>query len=251
MGAVRRIITHYCTKNGINKDSAHKFFTKLQAQAFKNPDTLLSEVTEAAQLMWTSPLVCNLAPGHKRELCSIINDVIREDSPACMPDLIIIAKALNDLCVVRRPIDQKVPSFPPGGICWRGGVLPDEHRSFYVSGKKYRVPGFLATSFDKNVSQQFLYNAWKGQKFPPIQWQIKVHPKGAQDFNYKCKHVNLVLNSHVGNEVEFLFAAYSVFTVTRVTWSANATDNKPHVIQLEAAIDNSKEPEDLPLAPWY
>ena len=50
---------------------------------------------------------------------------------------------------------------------------------------------------------------------------------------------------------EFLFAAYSTFTVTKVVWSESPDDEHPHEVFLEAAIDNMKEPEDLPLAPWY
>jgi hypothetical protein len=29
------------------------------------------------------------------------------------------------------------------------------------------------------------------------------------------------------------------------------TDDNPFVVRLLAAVDNLKEPEDLPLAPWY
>ena len=49
---------------------------------------------------------------------------------------------------------------------------------------------------------------------------------------------------------EFLFAAYSTFTVAAVSWNVG-DDDEPHVICLQAAVDNRKEPEDLPLAPWY
>lgn len=47
------------------------------------------------------------------------------------------------------------------------------------------------------------------------------------------------------------FAAFSVFTVKAVEWSAHPDDDTPHVITVVAAIDNRKEPEDLPLLPWY
>lgn len=53
------------------------------------------------------------------------------------------------------------------------------------------------------------------------------------------------------SEEEFLFAPYSVFTVQSAEWSDNPDDDTPHVIHLQAAIDNRKEPNDLPLAPWY
>ena len=49
-------------------------------------------------------------------------------------------------------------------------------------------------------------------------------------------------------EGEFLFAPYSVFTVRKVNWSKDETD--PHHITIAASLDNSLEPDDLPLAPW-
>ena len=49
----------------------------------------------------------------------------------------------------------------------------------------------------------------------------------------------------------FLFAPYSVFTVESGEWSQNLDDDNPHIIHLRAAVDNRKQREDLPLAPWY
>ena len=49
---------------------------------------------------------------------------------------------------------------------------------------------------------------------------------------------------------EFMFAAYSTFTVTKVVWSNSPDDEHPHEVCLQAAIDNMKEREGLPLAPW-
>ena len=66
--------------------------------------------------------------------------------------------------------------------------------------------------------------------------------------------MSLVRKSHVAGEAEYLFAPYSVFTVQRVEWSVlgagGATADQPHIVHLEAAVDNLKEPEDLPVAPW-
>ncbi len=52
-------------------------------------------------------------------------------------------------------------------------------------------------------------------------------------------------------EAEFLFAPYSVFTVSSVALSASRSHGDPHVITLAAAVDNRLEPTDLPLTPWY
>ena len=48
---------------------------------------------------------------------------------------------------------------------------------------------------------------------------------------------------------QYLFAPYSAFTVVSAAWNLG-TSLDPHVIELEAAVDNKEEPEDLPLAPW-
>ena len=66
------------------------------------------------------------------------------------------------------------------------------------------------------------------------------------------RQVNYVESSKFGDlEAEYLFAPYSVFTVVSVAPSAPNSDINPHVITLEAAVDNKIEPKDLPLAPWY
>ena len=83
-------------------------------------------------------------------------------------------------------------------------------------------------------------------------------------------HVNLVKKTNVEGEEEvretrldvsasvsltpnpchqYLFAPYSAFTVVSATWNMG-TSLDPHVIELEAAVDNKEEPEDLPLTPW-
>ena len=49
-------------------------------------------------------------------------------------------------------------------------------------------------------------------------------------------------------EAEYLFAPYSVFTVRNVTLGSGAVPT--HTIELDPAADNTKEPEDLPRAPW-
>ena len=81
-------------------------------------------------------------------------------------------------------------------------------------------------------------------------WVVHVDPRGRDSFRYRCKHVNLVTRTNVAGEAEYLYAPYSVFTVRSVRWSAAADEDDPHVIELDAAIDNTRESEDLPTAPW-
>ena len=247
LGAVREILAQHCTRHGVSTAECTIFFERLQSEAFRYQDELLTQIPALAQRMWTSALL--ISDSHEQELCSILNKAIRMDIPECMPQIAIVARAINQLCVVRRP--KADLRFPLRGICWRGGGLPDAHQPFYVPGKKYRVPGFLATSFSENVAQEFLYRAHVLKQWPAVKWVIELDPRGELNFQYRCKHVDLVRRSNVPGEEEFLFAPYSVFTVLEVHWACPATDDDPHVVRLQAAIDNRKEPEDLPLAPWY
>ena len=246
-GAVHTILTQHCARNGVSGADGDGFFQRLQVQAFTYQDELLTAVPAAAQRMWTSAV--KVSDGHEKELCGILNEAIRLDSPDCMAQVALVARAINQLCVVRRPpADLR---FPPGGACWRGGGLPDAHRPFYVAQKTYRVPGFLATSFSEDKAEEFLYRAHYESNQPAVKWVVELDPRGEQEFRYRCKHVDLVRRAHVAGEEEFLFAPYSVFTVLEVRWASPATDADPHVVRLRAAIDNRREPEDLPLAPWY
>ena len=141
-----------------------------------------------------------------------------------------------------------------------GGKLPDKHRAFYTVGKKYRVPGFLATSFSKDVAVGFRDGNGYPKDSPGVLWVVHVDPAGEHDPAQRCKHVNFVQHSLVPGEQEYLFAPYSIFTVRAVSWGAGGA---PHRIELDAASDNRAAAEggagrwatpagseDLPLAPW-
>ena len=57
---------------------------------------------------------------------------------------------------------------------WRGGGFRDDFREFFdrMIGKFYRVPGFLATSLDKNTALEFIGRADKAH--PRVLWCILV-----------------------------------------------------------------------------
>ena len=112
------------------------------------------------------------------------------------------------------------------------------------------MPGFLATSFSQFKAREFIFNEATAYAKPGVLWKVHVDPAGAQDPSRRCKNVNFVRHSMVAGEQEYLFAAYSVFTIRKVTWSADPTST-PHLIELDAALDNALCSEDLPLAPWY
>jgi hypothetical protein len=121
-------------------------------------------------------------------------------------------------------------------------------------GKQYRVPAFLATSFKQSVTNSFMWNA-ECAGHSAVQWKVQVDPtadpQGDNMPQNLCKHVNLLRVTLVPGEEEYLFAAFSAFTVIAVQWSSQPTAQNPHQITLLAATDNRQQPEDLPLAPWY
>ena len=100
------------------------------------------------------------------------------------------------------------------------------------------------------MAYRFLYMKFADGK-TPVKWINVLDPRGRDALQYRCKHVNFCENSDVPGEDEFLFAPYSVFTVISLTAPPAPTDDDPVVVRVQAAVDNLKEPEDLPLAPWY
>ena len=114
-------------------------------------------------------------------------------------------------------------------------------------GKKYRVPGFLATTNQKKTAEYFAFKADSTQ--PRALWHIKFDRRGKNKIEYRVRHMTFVSNTLMADEGEYLFTPYSVFTLQSVKWSEQLF--KPHEFTLIAALDNKKEAEDLPLAPWY
>ena len=46
-----------------------------------------------------------------------------------------------------------------------------------------------------------------------VLWVVRVDPAGEDDQAQRCKHVNFVTHALVEGEQEYLFTAYSIFTV--------------------------------------
>lgn len=65
--------------------------------------------------------------------------------------------------------------FPPGGVTYRGGGFPAEHKQFFRLGRKFRAPCFLATSFSCDRAEQFRSQA-REQGFDTILWRVEVAP---------------------------------------------------------------------------
>ena len=106
-----------------------------------------------------------------------------------------------------------VSMYPPHGVSHRGGGLPLQHVTqlkghpppFYVPGKKYRVPMFLATSFNTHVAENFCVMA-ENRGESPVIWTIKVDARGASQLLYRCKHVNQASSSLVLEHLTDLLA---------------------------------------------
>ena len=80
------------------------------------------------------------------------------------------------------------------------------------SNQKYRVPGFLATSFSEDKARDFAHTNGTAFGRPAVLWVVHVDPRGRNDPAFRCKHVNFVRHSLVHGEHEYLFTGYSVFT---------------------------------------
>ena len=200
-----------------------------------NAQELMGEIPQAAQRLWTSALRLR-----GREFCYLLNAAVRSDHDELADATAGLTRAINQLCVTTGASALQSAVHPPGHVCYRGGGFDDRYRSFYVSGRQFRQPAYLATSFSRSVATGFLGRSDKPSK---VLWLVCIDP------TRKCVHVNLVRRSNVPGEEEYLFAPYSAFTVIRVEWNTGSTDS-PHVIELLAAVDNKGAPEDLPLAPW-
>jgi hypothetical protein len=218
----------------------------------QRPGEVVFNVSAAAQRMWTSTQKLEgVPPQHHAELCSMINRVLRDDVEDVMPSLAVLVRGINKLCITRRnPSELKLPA---AMRTFRGGELPMEHVEFYRRRaglqEKYRVPGYLATSFSEQVAYGFLYSKFAEGK-TPVKWIVEMDQRGRDDVVFRCKHVNFVETNTLGEE-EFLFAPYSVFSVLEVRVPASPSDDDPVVVRLLAAVDNLKEDEGLDLAPWY
>lgn len=265
---VNDFLRRYCQVHGLTSDaddaSLRHFMVELQRQTGQHVDVdPLALAGPTAELLWTSQLRFEgVDPQHSKELCSLVNSAVRDDHPELAGPTARVVRSINTLCIVRGHGAGALAGlrFPPGGRTLRGSGFDNQHQDFFTVGKSYRVPGFLATSFSEAIATRFMRMAEAyGQQ--AVMWVVHVDPAGEHDADRRCKHVNYVSHSHVDGEAEFLFTAYSIFTVRSVTWGQAGA---PHCIELDAATDNRVQAEggagrwatpvgseDLPVAPWY
>ena len=220
---------------------------KIQDDAFKNNAALRDDADALAEFLWTSGKKHKVV--NRMQLCSVLNAVIRDDVEEEIEAAALIFRSINSRRVERGEKNAVHQSYPLNGETWRGGGFRREYRSFFqsVKGKKYRVPGFLASSSDRRVAINFVFSADKTH--PCALWRIKFDKRGELHPEYRVKHMTLVSKTLIAGEQEYLFAPYSVFLLVSVKWSSKL--DKPHEFTLHPALDNKDEDEDLPLAPWY
>merc|ERR1711971_553197 len=252
---LHKMVSLYAARTNPDKDidelgvDVKVFMEDIQDDAFANDKALQKDVGAVAEYLWTSgkkhPVVQNM------ELCNVLNAVIRDDVQAEVEAGAMIFRSINTRRVTRitdgATVDEQ--SYPPKGETWRGASFRAEAQHFYSNIKKgkYRVPGFLATSNDQSIAAGFATRAHPDH--PRALWCIKFDKRGELQPGYRIQHMTYVSKSLVPGEQEYLFSPYSVFTLVSVKWSN--TLRKPHEFVIEAALDNKKEDESLPLAPWY
>jgi GrpB-like predicted nucleotidyltransferase (UPF0157 family) len=154
--SIHGFIMGMCDRHSVPPAAGKDLFHRLQGESFENPKELLSQVQVAATRIWTSTQKLQGAGVDKAlnvEFCSLINRALREDAADVMPHLVVIVRAINALCIVRR--ESSSLKFPPDDVSHRGGALPPKHRDFFSVGLKYRVPMYLATSFEEDKAYEF------------------------------------------------------------------------------------------------
>ena len=151
-----RFITLMCVRHQQPAAAGKDLFLRLQGESFENPKELLSEIQVAATRIWTSTQKLQGAGVDKSlnvEFCSLVNRALRDDIADVMPHLVVVVRAINALCIVRR--ETASLKFPPNSESHRGGALPLQHHAFFTAGNKYRVPMYLATSFSEDKAYEF------------------------------------------------------------------------------------------------
>jgi hypothetical protein len=134
---------------------AEDLFHRLQVESLQPREELdqaLGGAARLAQWIWSSDQKLLDSPyANRLEFCSILNAAIRSDDANLLSAAMPLIRAINSLCVVRGARPDKYLKFPPEHQCYRGIGMPDEWLAFFRPGLKFRVPGFFATSFNREV----------------------------------------------------------------------------------------------------
>jgi hypothetical protein len=161
LAAVRVVVMEWARRHGLAEGATTVFLQQLYAEWALN-----EKIADMAQKVWTSVKVLD-----GREFCFMLNELVRND--ALLDDdvadqVATLAHGINSN-VVTRGVGGDVPwpHGPKGGpghnstlpnACFRGGGFSDTTvtRDFFVVGQKFRTAGFLATSYNKYVAENFI-----------------------------------------------------------------------------------------------
>lgn len=245
--ALSAFLKLWCARIGIGAAARNRFYQELVTKSQQGTGPLdLSDVQYAAARLWTSASQLG-----GRELCSILAQVDREDSPDLLDGgALTVQRGINSLLVTRR-----------GGVVewtpqtYRGSGIPRSELKFFedLVGQEYLAPMPLATSRKRQVASNFLVKIpFAGDK-DCVLFTFIFRTDPPHDVAPPCIHVNYLENiSLIKGEEEFLFVAYSGFRVREVRISKSPSWSDPHHVLLDVMPDNRVyDLRDLPLARWH
>jgi len=275
---LKELLSKYCAAKGVawvhadgDDGRGKKFFDALVAVA--RTETKPHRMCER---LWTSPETLKHPGGKERELCSIVNDVIRDDdrsNEGSTDSPSLLAPATAFVCMLQfhlnagRRKKNSHTKWPDGSnsdekeTVFRGSGLPVVHpvtgapvqgffRALAGQDQWYRVPHPLATSFRKRVMSTFLGIVHSNEPaMPLVEWTIQFDAT-----KERPPHVNFLDKTEVAGEEELLFSAYSAFRVLEFhppKSGDGASREDPFRITLEAHYDNAMVSENIPSAPWH
>jgi hypothetical protein len=158
LAALDAFLLLHAAAKGLPDAAAKSLFDRLQREVMRpggGPEGVQGDVPRLAQRLWTADLRLEGVPAAAaRDLCGLLNSAIRDDDAARLRAAMPIVRAINALCVVGRERPDNLLQHPPDSTCYRGGGLPADQAGFFVAGRAYRVPGFLASSFRREVWPQ-------------------------------------------------------------------------------------------------
>jgi hypothetical protein len=156
-GSLHSFLVLYVKRQGLLVAAAEDLFKRLQEESLQpgaGLDDALGNVSRLGQRIWSSDLkLRDVQPDFELEICSILNDTIRTDDMDLLEAAMPLIRAINSLCVFRGARPDNQLRFPQESKCFRGGGMPNIWLGFFQVDLKYRVPGFLATSFNRQVQE--------------------------------------------------------------------------------------------------
>ena len=200
--SVKKLVERFAERHAIASSTWKKFYQRMYTEAIQHYESLQVEnLGKAAEFIWTSAkALCG------KEFCTILNEAIRLDHPVDMVHAAIFARGLNVLRVHRtddHSAEGLLKKFPKDGISYRGSGFRNDLKPFFTKKKRYRVPGYLATSFSRATTDFFMHRADDGAL---VLWTVKVDPRGATSLLYRCKQASFVEHTNLAGEAEYLFA---------------------------------------------